>query len=474
MVGFLISVLLLAVLILIHELGHFFAARLFKVEVPTFSIGFGPKVFKFNFKGTEFSISAFPLGGYIKMKGGMEQNEENIKSDKNDLRNKALWQKATIVIAGPLANIIFAWVFIFIADLSMSQYYIPTTSVGRIVINSSADLAGLEPLDEIENINNIKTNDWAEVENSLFLNSGETLKVNIKRIEGISTVEKNIFIPPDSIDSFFRGISPYIPPVIGRVIGFPAEEAGLLKGDKIICFVFFEDEYTVDTSFIPMKLQGTGIGIEYFDTLSLSFVDKGLTENSLKSIRIEYWMDIGTIINSIESDSFLIGIIRENEKHLLLVKSQFVEDGRKVIGITYDLPSRRIGIKGAFLASFQQIKATMYLMVKLPEMIRKKQISIKETVGGPVRIFQETSKAAKMGFDTLLFIAGFISLNLGIFNLFPLLPLDGGHLLIYIIESLIRRPLNFKFVKGFQIIGLTILLSAVVLVTANDIVRLFQ
>lgn len=476
--GFVAAVILLGVLIFIHETGHFLTARFLGVCVPKFSIGFGPKIAGFTFKGTEFVISVFPLGGYVKMKGdNVHSDKEENKIDKDDIRSKSLWRKMLIVLAGPVANIVFSWVFILAADLTMNQEYISTTSLGRIDRMSSAEIAGLNPGDKILNINGNIVEKWSEIENYLFASPEDTISIHIARMEGTDEIQLDIIIPPDSIDSFYRGLSPDIRPVIGKVIGEPAIDAGLVKGDVIFCFIPSGEDrknfYSGDDRILHLMEIKTAL-LDTSEIILMPFDESKLEYSKYIPVyKVEYWADVGRLINSMENDSFTLGIIRDNKKILVDVGSIQTVDGSKIIGIVFDLPTKKLGFSRSFTLSIQQMKITMYLIAKLPEMLIKKQISVRESVGGPVRIFQETSKAAAMGIDTFLFIAGFISLNLGLFNLFPLLPLDGGHLAIYFVEAIIRKPISVKIIRAYQIIGLTILMSLVVLVTANDLINVF-
>ncbi|KQC12795.1 MAG: hypothetical protein APR63_10110 [Desulfuromonas sp. SDB] len=480
--GIIAAVVLLGILILVHELGHFAAARLFKVSVPKFSIGFGPRLTGFKAKGTDFAISAVPLGGYIKMKGEMEINDreksEQRDYEQDDFRSKALWKKAIIVISGPLANILFAWLFIFTADVVMRQEYIPTTEIGRVIPGSSADIAGLRSGDEIIEIDGVAVREWFDVETELWSKTSDS--VAILKISSTPCVETSlVVIPPDSSDSFYRGLSPMIAPVVGKVFGDPAIQAGLKVKDEIVWFIPVTSQLgeLVDQSptFFEDSVNFYGIEVMMLDTVSFNYfpLDSEYVDNVnlIPACKVEYWYDIGTLISAQQVDSFKLVVNREDHFKLITVNSVQNIENRKVIGIMFELPSRAMSIPQAFKVSVQQLKLIFYLIFKLPQMIITKQISIRESVGGPIRIFQETSKAARMGWDTLLFIAGFISLNLGFFNLFPVMPLDGGHLLIYVIEGVIRRPVPAKIIRGFQVFGMSLLLVLIVLVTANDLVN---
>ncbi|MBN1149968.1 RIP metalloprotease RseP [candidate division WOR-3 bacterium] len=465
--NFLSTIVLLGILISFHEFGHFIFARAFGVSVPKFSVGFGPKIFGFSAKGTYFQLSAIPLGGFVKMKGEADADDGKREFEKDDFRSKNFFQKTAIVTAGPLFNVILAWSFMFLADLLMSGYYIPVTSAGRIDRNSSSWEAGLRSGDSVLFVGEQKVSEWGDIEIALNEVSGEEVEIVVSRsISGVKET-KTYRVAPDSSDPFLRGLTPMIKPVVGEVSSGPAESAGMAAGDTILFIapsgVLQEEELVV--------LEEKGFPKALLDTVSIVFTATE-SERSVSGYEVEFWQDVSVLINSVKSDEFVFAASRSGEILIFNIKPIEI-DGRKLIGISINLPSRRTGVFQAAKMSLDQIRMTFVILAKIPEMIASKKITLRETFGGPVRVFHETSKAAKMGFDTFLFLAGFISLNLAIFNLLPFLPLDGGHVMIHLVESLTRKKIPAKTIKIMQAAGFSLLLFFAILVTANDILNLF-
>ncbi|MBN1620446.1 RIP metalloprotease RseP [candidate division WOR-3 bacterium] len=462
------TAVLLGVLISFHEFGHFLFAKLFKVSVPKFSLGFGPKLIGFNLGGTFFQISAFPLGGYVKMKGEAENQETKIGLDKDDFRAKNFIQKTLIVFAGPLFNIFLAQLLIFTANLMMSGFYIPTTKLGRIFETSSSWEAGLRPGDSILAINSNNVSSWGDVEEAMAASPVVSIEVSALRKTGGADSLLVFSVEPDTQDILMRGLNPLLPALVGEISGKPAEEAGFKSGDSVIFIVPFGGIDDEDMQSLAEK----GFALSYFDTASFEVFKNREHENLSLGYEVKYWQDLSILINSLKSEDFFVGIKRGEDN--VLSKIRPVETGgRKIIGISIDLPTKRLGAVRAFSMSLEQMKVTLVILTKIPRMIAEKKITVRETFGGPVRVFQETSRAAKMGFDTFLFLAGFISLNLAIFNLLPILPLDGGHIFIYLIETLTRKKIPVKVLRGLQAAGFSLLLFLAILVTANDLLNIF-
>lgn len=209
--SWLIALLVLSALIFFHELGHYSAARFFGVYVEVFSIGFGKKLFSFQWIGTQWQISAIPLGGYVKMKGQDDSDPTAISSDDDSYTTKKPWQRIIILLAGPLANFALAWVFFYAIALGGPQSLSPI--IGNVVENSPADTAGLQKGDIVLSINNENIREWNEISDHVQSSIGD-LNLRIQRGERIETITltprisetQNIF--KETIQKRMVGIAP--------------------------------------------------------------------------------------------------------------------------------------------------------------------------------------------------------------------------------------------------------------------------
>ncbi len=236
--------IMIGVLITIHEFGHFLFARLFGVKVEVFSIGFGPPIFKWKGKETEYQIAAIPLGGYVKMYGEDSMTEpvqgevdQKAFEDPRSFHAKPRWQKMMIAFAGPLFNIvlaIFLFAFVYMIGIKEPAYMNEPVVVGYVEKGSFAEKAGIKPFDKIIAIDGKPVKNWKDFTITIGMKAGKSV---------ILTIERNgekIFAPinvPENITKETIGISPIIKPVVGKVLpNTPAEKAGLKEGDIILAF----------------------------------------------------------------------------------------------------------------------------------------------------------------------------------------------------------------------------------------------
>ncbi len=209
--SWLIAILVLSALIFFHELGHYSAARFFGVYVEVFSIGFGKKLFSFQWIGTQWQISAIPLGGYVKMKGQDDSDPTAMSSDDDSYTAKKPWQRIIILLAGPLANFALAWVFFYAIALGGPQSLSPI--IGNVVENSPAHTAGLQKGDIVLSINNESIREWNEISDHVQSSIGD-LNIRVQRGESVQTITltprisetQNIF--KETIQKRMVGIAP--------------------------------------------------------------------------------------------------------------------------------------------------------------------------------------------------------------------------------------------------------------------------
>ena len=420
-----IVILVFNFLIFIHELGHFLAARRCGVAVEEFSLGIPPKIITKKIKETVYILSLLPIGGYVKIKGFMQ--DENPK-DISNYAAKNAWQKFTIIFAGPLFNIILTFlllIIVFWMGLQRSAIYSAEPFLATPAPNSIAAKAGLQKGDLILNVGDQKIQKWSDLDRAMVDYIGaDKLFLSVQRNSKLLTFE----LPAPKVGVSF-GLFPILDPIVGKILpNSAAEKIGLKDGDRI-----------------------------------LSINDETVTE----------WEDIGRILNENGAAEGYLLFERNGAKNEIKFFSQLSpETNRWVLGIA--VPT--IVIKHSLLESLQLSLTSIIDNVTTTFTFLAKLItgrSSSEVLGGPVMIASVISSSANSGIITLLYITALISLQLAIFNLLPIPALDGGHLLLLLIEKIKGKELTLDFKRKFQTVGFILLLSLVIFVTTQDIFRFF-
>ncbi len=434
MIAFLIMI---GVLITIHEFGHFLFARLFGVKVEVFSIGFGPPIFKWKGKETEYQIALIPLGGYVKMYGEDSMTEpvqgkvdEKAFNDPRSFHAKPRWQKMLIAFAGPLFNILLA-IFLFSAVYMMGikqpAYLDEPVVVGYVQHGSYAEKAGLRPFDRIVAVGEHPVKNWKEFTMQIGMKAGK--KVTLKVIRN----GKEILIPvsiPENITKESLGISPLLPPIVNKVLkGSPAEKAGLQPGDIIL---------------------------------------------AINGKPIKTWFEIVDFLNTTKKVERLALTIKRKDKIFTVVVKPKKDErlNRYILGITPVIETKTIKYP-FFQAIDKGLEKSWELTVAIGEVIKgliTGEVSIK-TLGGPIAIAQFSGQALETGISAFLLTVAFISLQLGYLNLLPIPVLDGGLIAILLIESIIGRPLPEKAKEYLAYIGFALIGTLMIFVIFNDILR---
>ena len=336
-------IIVLGVLIFVHELGHFLFAKLFRVKVLKFSLGFGPKIYSKVIGETEYLISAFPLGGYVKMFG-----------ENRSFAHKPVWQRFFIVLAGPLFNMLFSvFIFFFIFLFMGVPEDQDSTVIGVVNEGSPAFEAGLKPGDVILEIDDYPIQRWLDVLTMVKESDGKELVIRVGR-EG---VEQDVRVTP-AIDS------------VENVFGEEVEQR------------------------------------------------------------------------------YMIGIVKQEK-------------------IEY----QPVGPVGALRDAFWQTWMFIYLTFMGVVKIIQNVVPASE-LGGPILIAQLAGEQARAGWLNLCYFMGLLSVNLGILNLLPIPPLDGGHLVFLTLEGILRKPLSERVQILAQQLGIALLGTLMIFVFYNDIVRI--
>ena len=232
--NFVAFILVLGFLIFAHESGHFLMAKLFKVRVLVFSFGFGKRLFGFHRGDTDYRVSLFPLGGYVRMAG--DTPEESQKNDPNEFLSKPKWQRLLILVAGPAVNILIAIVFVTIISMVGTEQLLIKAIIGEVTPGKAAAKAGLQVGDQIVRLGNEPINDFDDLRLTVTMHAGTAMRVDFLRQGKLQSTT----LTPDREQSEYgpigrAGIRPMIEPVIGRVRpGSPAALAGLQSGDRIV------------------------------------------------------------------------------------------------------------------------------------------------------------------------------------------------------------------------------------------------
>ncbi len=425
----LVALLVLGVIIVIHELGHFLVAKFFKIKVETFSVGFGPRLFGFRRGDTDYRISAFPLGGYVKMAG--ETPTDTITGAANEFMSKPKWQRFLVAAAGPLMNLFLAvgllW-GLYVYGTQVPEFFSGQARVGIVEPDSPAAQAGIKPGDLIVALDGKEEPNWQDVQLQIMTSAGRELSIAVdqgdRRLETkLTPIRKG----PD--DAGYVGMGPLIRTVVGGVNNdSPAMAAGLKAGDEII------------------RVNG---------------VDLRTSGQSIQEI-----------IQTIPDPTFPITILREGHEQELNV-TPITQDGRKMIGIQIPPPTVmiKLGLVDAFSRSVQTNVESATLIFQVLGRLFKREASMKQ-LDGPIGIIRVSGQALEQGVATLLTLMALISLNLGVLNILPIPILDGGVMLLLVVESLMGRDLSLRMKERIVQVSFVFLLMLTVIVLYNDVIKL--
>lgn len=447
LVAFIIAI---GVLVTIHEFGHYWVAKKMGVKVLRFSVGFGKPLWK-KIAGpdkTEYVLAAIPLGGYVKM---LDEREGDVESSEVDraFNRKSVWARIAIVIAGPLANLILAvlvyWLIFIVGITGIAPI------VGDPLKDSPAAVAGFQSEDKIVEVNGKATPTWNTVYVSLLegiVSGGGEIDITVDTRDG-SSVSRKLMLAEELLNQEGDVVGsiglnrwwPDVDPVIGGVVpGGAAESSGLQVGDKVI----------------SSNGEAVGTWRQLVDIIRAS-ADKTL---NLVVLRDSSEIDLQLTPAVRETPEGVIGFIGARE-----TQSQTVID-EKLRTVERYSPLTALGM------GFKRTMEMISVSVKMIGKLLTGQASLKNTVSGPISIAQFAGQSVSVGIDHYLSFIALVSISLGIFNLFPVPMLDGGHLLYYTIELLTGKPVSERIQIFGQQIGIALLGTLMIFVFYQDILRL--
>jgi regulator of sigma E protease len=446
LLAFLVAIV---VLVLIHELGHYWVARLCKVKVLKFSLGFGKAIYVKRFAGgeTEWVVSMIPIGGYVKM---LDEREGDVAPEElaRAFNRQPVLQRMAIVVAGPVANLLLAIVLYF----ALFIHGVPGVKpiLGKVQPATPAATAQLHAQDTIMSINGQATPSWQEVRWSLLdlILQQRPANLELRTTEGVSIfriLETSTLTAADLDGDFIQklGLHPYQPPIFPVVDkltkGGAAENAGLQPKDKIV------------------RVNGQAIPV---------------------------WDDFVSVVRSHPGTMLNIEVERAGNVLSFNVTPDSISEGGKQIG--------RIGAAPLIdRAAFDKLMTEVHYspLAAVKEAVRKtwetSAVSVKmmwkmvlgevslKNLSGPISIADYAGQSAHMGLGPYLDFLALISISLGVLNLLPIPLLDGGHLLYYTVELIKGSPVSEKIWDAGQNIGIALLATMMAFALYNDISRLF-
>ncbi|MFT5484957.1 MAG: regulator of sigma E protease [Halieaceae bacterium] len=443
-----ITIFTLALLVTVHEYGHFWVARRCGVKVLRFSIGFGKPLYSWHDDlGTEYVIAAIPLGGYVKM---LDEREADVAEDELHLafNRKPVMQRIAVVVAGPAANFILAILAFWLVYLSGETGYAPV--VGSIKEGSIAEVAGLESGQEIVAVDGHPTPTWQALNLRLLDRIGETGPIRFSvQYPGAEVVYESLgeldnWLADAEIPDLIGGLGielyrPPIPPLLEEVVGgSPADRAGLLAGDLIMSADgVYMDEWVEWVRYVRAR---PGEEILLSLERDARVMDATITPATLNDGGGEPYGQVGVTV-----------VVPEWPAELI---REFEYGPIEALGVSLE----RTG------------QLSMFTLTSIKKMIMG-LISTKN-LSGPITIAKVASESAKSGLESYIAFLALLSISLGVLNLLPIPVLDGGHLLYYCVELVVGKPVPERVqMVGYQL-GLFIILGVMGLALYNDFARL--
>ena len=428
----------IVILVFVHEFGHFIAAKMCKMRVDKFYLFFdffNLRIFKFVKGETEYGLGLFPLGGYVKVAGMIDESmDKDFLSHEPqpwEYRSKPVWQRMIVITGGVIINTLLAFFIFYVLALAQGKTRMETTTIGFVSANSIAENHGLKQGDRILSINGNPVQYWDQIRTDIYIeNLGENLDLKVERAGQTKEIyiskadlkdlsEKNFGIYPTDSE-------PYVMQVISDM---PAGKVGLKPGDRIV--------------------EAAGIKIDH----AQQFVD---------------------IIKSNWNNEFTLKWIRDGKE----MSGQIHPDADSTIGVGV---GKYVGaikrIKFNVLTAAPEGAGDLYnygvvLFLKSMWKIIKGDIAFSKAVGGPIKIAQYAGQSAEGGFLSFLGFMAMLSITLAIINILPFPALDGGHFMFLIYEAVFRKPVSHKIQIAVQNIGFIILMLFMAFVVYNDIMHI--
>lgn len=435
-------VFILGSAVVLHEFGHFIVAKLFGIRVETFSVGFGPRIFGRKWGQTDYRLSAIPLGGYVKL-GGDESNAPLEGAGDVDIPPEEMfnlrprWQRICVALAGPVMNVLTALAIPFAGALIYGIPATPTPVISYVTPNGAGAVAGLKPGDHIVSFNGTENPTWDVISGDALLSPGVPLTIVVDRGgERLPlTIKPTAKTENGETAGFLDFIPDYggLPVVIGDITpGSPAAEVGFQPGDRVV-----------------------NIGGE----------------------KVRSAAQVTDFIQNHPNEKIVINVERHGSPTAVTTNERRLAGNKLGISLGEQFPLHRAGIFSAADYAYQSNLQILSLTGKALGQVFAGKRSVRNTLSGPIGIYQAASKSVeRLGWDGVFGMLGFLSLNLGIFNLLPIPVLDGGAIFLLLIDgllALIGLSLSMTVRDRIQQVGFVMVLLLMVFVITNDVLKQF-
>lgn len=428
--------------VVLHEFGHFIVAKLFRIRVETFSVGFGPRLFGRKWGHTDYRVSAIPLGGYVKL-GGDESNSPIEGAGAQDIPREEMfnlrprWQRILVALAGPVMNILTALAIPFAAAMIYGVPATPAPVAYYIQPGGAADTAGIKPGDRIISFNGREHPSWDKIYGDGLLSPSRQLPLVVDR--NGAQIPLTIVPTPRTENGETAGVLDFLPDygglpiVVGSVTpGSPAEEVGFKEGDRLL-----------------------KVGDE--DVKSSAQVTEYIRSRDAQKIPITFQ--------------------RAGQTMTIVTNERRLEGSRLGLGVGEVYPVNPATIPTAAQYAYESNMQILSLTAAALGQVFSGQRSVRNTLSGPIGIYQAAQKSVeRLGWDGVFGMLGFLSLNLGIFNLLPIPVLDGGAIFLLLIEGLLATvglSISTAVRDRIQQVGFVMVLLLMVFVITNDVIKTF-
>lgn len=448
-VNVLALIVVLGVLIFVHELGHFLAAKAAGIYVHRFALGIGSPVKALSFRRgeTEYAVCWLPLGGYVKMasreedpaSAALEGGAASVAVPPDRVfEAKPVWVRIIVILAGVVMNVVFAWLLFSGLNFTSGVSVYPITTVGDVVAGSlppgAEELARLRPGDRITRVAGVPAASWQDIQEAMVETPADSFAIEV---EGRPPVM--VRIHRDALEARFRAsqaIFPFIAPVLGQVTdGGPGDKAGLQVGDTLVAI---DGEPITQWKDAVARIEGRP--------------------------EAEIRLTVGRAEGRAELTARTVGVTEEDSAGERRV-------GKLRVGVA--LPERHepLSLGMSMVTGARQTVQVSTQIVRVVRGMFSGRVSTRE-VGGPIAIGMAAGQSAQLGLVAFLAFMATISVNLAVLNMLPIPVLDGGQFLFLLGEGILRRPLSVKLRERLTFVGLVLIGLLMILAFSNDIRRL--